>query len=494
MRDLLTDPLWQAEDLGKPIPDSEHAVSVALPLWEHVVGYEEKDPAVIEAMWCGYPRFVIHPYVQELMRACADRFAGEQDVCVPFPSKAAAGRCQQCLAKREGRTGRIEPFDHSGIWVVTIAQELLEAAHEYRRYSGEIVSSRYARAALDGRAPDPSGEQAALTVKHRIAELTGQQADDVYLFPSGMAANFHLHRMLDTIHPDCMSIQMGFPYVDVLRVQRVFGCGAHFYPMLEASEIDALERLLDKEKISGVFTEFPNNTRLRCTDVNHLSEMLRRYGTPLIVDETIGSFYNIDVLRHADAAFTSLTKYFGGQGDIMAGSAVLNRESPHYAAFKAYLDQHYVNDLFADDAVALEENSRDFCRRMEKINRTAEAIFAYLQRHPLVDQVYYPLNQTPDCFAQLMRPGRGYGGLITLLLKQPEVNAPRFYDALRVNKGPTLGTNYTLACPYTLLAHYEELAWAEQCGISRYLIRLSVGLEDGDDLVRRLQCAFDMIS
>ena len=92
MRDLLKDPLWQSEDLGKPIPDSEHAVSVALPLWEHVVGYEEKVPKVLDAMWCGYPRFVIHPYVADLNTVCEHQFAkpGERSVC--FPTRRAAGR------------------------------------------------------------------------------------------------------------------------------------------------------------------------------------------------------------------------------------------------------------------------------------------------------------------------------------------------------------------------------------------------------------------
>jgi len=58
-----------------------------------------------------------------------------------------------------------------------------------------------------------------------------------------------------------------------------------------------------------------------------------------------------------------------------------------------------------------------------------------------------------------------------------------------LSKGPSLGTVFTLACPYTLLAHFNELEWAESCGVSRYLIRLSVGLEDPEELWRRLDSA-----
>jgi cystathionine gamma-synthase len=78
----------------------------------------------------------------------------------------------------------------------------------------------------------------------------------------------------------------------------------------------------------------------------------------------------------------------------------------------------------------------------------------------------------------------GGGGLFSLVLDEP-LRAPEFFDALRVSKGPSLGTNFTLACPYTLLAHYGELEWAESCGVARHLVRISVGLEQADDLCRR---------
>src|SRR5579862_147178 len=83
--ELLRRPLWQARDLGLPIPASTHAVSVALPRWQDVVGYEEKRPEVIERLSMGYPRFVVHPLVQEL-----GRYLGLGSPCLPFPSAASA--------------------------------------------------------------------------------------------------------------------------------------------------------------------------------------------------------------------------------------------------------------------------------------------------------------------------------------------------------------------------------------------------------------------
>jgi len=58
----------------------------------------------------------------------------------------------------------------------------------------------------------------------------------------------------------------------------------------------------------------------------------------------------------------------------------------------------------------------------------------------------------------------------------------RFFDALSCDKGPSLGTNFTLACPYTILAHYNELEWAASYGVEKGLVRVSIGLEDREEL------------
>ena len=80
-RDLLTHPVWRAEELGHALPDSVHAVSMALPRWQDVVGYEEKKPEVLTRLACGYPRFVVHKLVAQVARGLAS-----EPHCLPFPS------------------------------------------------------------------------------------------------------------------------------------------------------------------------------------------------------------------------------------------------------------------------------------------------------------------------------------------------------------------------------------------------------------------------
>ena len=105
VRDLLQDPLWKGEELGRPIPATRHAVSVALPRWQDVVGYEEKTPAVVNALTSGYPRFFIHAEVRELARQIAD---GRP--CLPFPSLQAAQQCAEFIHRSSAAPAKVLAF------------------------------------------------------------------------------------------------------------------------------------------------------------------------------------------------------------------------------------------------------------------------------------------------------------------------------------------------------------------------------------------------
>ena len=78
---------------------------------------------------------------------------------------------------------------------------------------------------------------------------------------------------------------------------------------------------------------------------------------------------------------------------------------------------------------------------------------------------------------------------MSIVLNDAERVTPLVFDALQVCKGPNLGTNFTLCCPYTILAHYDELDFAESCGVSRWLLRISVGIEPIEELWQRFENA-----
>jgi cystathionine gamma-synthase len=516
MRDLLTDPAWLPEDLGTPLPDSPHAVSVAMPCWQDVIDYEENRPRVVEALRCGYPRFFVHPTVVKLFRVAEQRFAKEGECCLVFPTKAAAERCLEFVETRTGETLRVET--HHAMWgaaAVVMPSACYKTARLYWRYCGETVSSRMSEYILgdkhwmSGQIPFPElplpwqlaikkglraearekwGAEAedddpSTLIRRRLAALYGVSPDDIFLFTSGMAGVFALHRALQKIHPGRPSVQLDFPYVDVLKVQEEFG-GVKFFPVADDAAIAEVNALANADGISGVFCEMPSNPLLRCVRVSRFAPALRAHGIPLIIDDTIAGVTNIDALKFADAVTTSLTKTFSGAGDVMGGAVTLNPGSQHHATLHRLLSEEMPDNslLWCEDAMVLERNSRDFPERSARMSANAAALAAWLEEHPAVEAVYYPRDR--DGFEEVARPGAGRGCLLSIVLKDP-AKAPAVYDNLQVSKGPSLGTNFTLCCPYTLLAHYVELEWAARCGVRADLIRVSVGLEDTGDLMAR---------
>ncbi len=491
MNQLLNRPLSNVSDLGKPIPAWPHATSVCMPKWQHNIGYEERTPAVTAVMQCGYPRFVYHPYVRNVFERGRTAFSGVGESCMVFPSRRTAVFCRDFL-RQKGAASSVRSFGDPEVFAVVYPDSLDDHARQFWQHTGEGISSRLALAVLENRGDDD--DPAARTkIKETIGRYTNVDSGSVYVFPTGMSAIFNVHTCLRSMLPDAKTIQFGFSYVDTLKLQQKFGPGTHFFPGGTDQELDAVEDLLKRETIAGIFCEVPMNPLLKSPDMERLSQLARLQRVPLVVDDTIATYINVNLAPYADIVVSSLTKFFSGVGDVMAGAAVLNEESPLYDIIKPRFESSVEDNLWGADAGILERNSRDFVSRVHQINRNAERLADFLVEMPQVEQLYYPKFQTPALYRALLREGGGYSGVMSIALRSAEVHAPSFFDALAVSKGPSLGTNFTLACPYTILAHYTELDFAERCGVSRYLIRVSVGLEDYDILQGRFERAFDAL-
>jgi cystathionine gamma-synthase len=487
MTDVLLHPRWRPEDLGSPIPDSLHAVSVCLPTWADNIGYEEDEPRVKDRLATGYPRFVHHPLTRKLFAECVRRFARAGETCIAYPSRQVAELCQEFLHRHGVRSG-LHSYGSHGLFVVSFRAEDLRTAKYFWQHTGAIVSSRLAEAALTGR-PVADGTAAKATIRQRVAELAGAPAQEVYLYPSGMAAIYDIYRLLQLARPEAKCVQFGFPYTDTIKIQEKFGAGVHFFPAASAAELDRCEELASREPLQAIYCEFPSNPLLTSPDLERLAAIARRYGVPLVVDDTIGSFHNVRVLPVADVVVSSLTKLFSGAGDVMGGAIILNPESTCHAALRQALAGEYEDLVCGDDALVLEANSRDYTARAARCGQTAERLAEFLHQHPAVERLYYPRYQTAELYQRYQRPGGTASSLLSFILKRRRETTAACFDALRVCKGPNLGTNYTLCCPYAILAHYQELETVERMGVSRYLLRVSVGLEDADDLIARFRAA-----
>lgn len=491
-RILFDSPRWQPDDLGAPLPESPHANSVCLPQWQDVIDYEEKRPRVMEKLRAGYPRFVVPAFCAKFFEQCRAKFGRTGELCHAYPSARSANRAAEMIGKWSGLEARVVPWPGHRVFVVCFPAAAAASAQKYWRHAGEGISSRRAESLLSGK-PEIDATQIRQRLQDRIAGLAGVPADCVYLFKSGMAAIYTLHRMMMRMRPDGSCAQFGFPYVDTLKIQQDFGFRSVFFPVGNKNDLKMLERIALIDRVSGIFCEFPSNPLLASPDLQTLSKIARRQHIPLIVDETVSSWHNVDLLAAADITVTSLTKYFTGRGDVMGGAAIINPTSPRVTQLRSAFRAEYEDTTWGDDLIVMEEQSRDFAERMKRINETTANVVDWLNARPEIDRVYYPTLHTREVYDRYKRPSGGYSGLFSLLLNDAAKTTPAFYNNLRFSKGPNLGTTFSLCCPFTMLAHYDELDWAEQCGVSRHLIRFSIGLEPAGELIRRLETALRAI-
>ena len=482
-RDLLRQPIWRGDELGQPIPDSPHAVSVALPRWQDVVGYEEKQPELMDRLRSGYPRFVIHPLIQQLARELA---AGQ--TCLPFPSRHCAELCAEFVGRTSGQPVRV--ISWQGAFGVTTNDAGTAALRAFWQHTGLIVPSRQAETLLTGKPEPEGGEEARQALRRLLAGFYDCPANDVFLTPTGMAAQFIALRAVLRRQPGLPTAQLGFPYVDTLKLQQKFGHGLTLFHNLDTVAED-LQALLQRQRLAACFCEIPGNPLLGSADVSRITPALRENGVPLVADDVVATPVNVDLTRCADLIATSLTKYVAGTCDVMGGAVICNPRSPLHAELRAGVRAEHEELLWCEDAVVLEDRARGFPHRMQQHNDNGLFIAEHLRAHPVVEKVWYPKWEFSSAYESVRRANGGWGSLVTFLPRRAETTSPRVYDLLQVCKGPSLGAEFTLACPFTLLAHYAELEWAESCGVSRYLIRLSVGLEDPRELWRRLDRALN---
>ena len=339
-------------------------------------------------------------------------------------------------------------------------------------------------------------------------------ASDIYLYPTGMSAIYHCNLLLQSWMP-AESVIFGFPYELTLKMLQTYGKSCKFYGFGTSDELEKLETYLQSEarqgrRVQSVWCECASNPLLRTVDLDRIRLLADKFGFQVIIDDTIGSFANVDVLTVADIIVTSLTKSFSGNGDVMGGrcdppsrivegkltmaldSIVLNPTSRFYENNMNTLSRTYQNELYGADARKLEYNSREFLPRAARMNQTALYLVTLLQRYALssastLTHVYYPRTcWSVENYRKRMRHDSpeftpGYGGLFTLEFEN-EKAASTFFNTLEIHKGPSLGVTVTLAQPYVQTVFARDKAWAASYGLSETIVRISVGIEDPKSL------------
>ncbi len=489
MRDLAADPAWQEKDLGLPLPDSLHACSVCLPTWESVLGYEEGREKVLKRMRTGYPRFFKHPAVERLFDTAKAEVAGEQEEVIVLPTRGAVQKAHRWVERRAETAVRIASFH--GLQVLVVPAKAKSEADAYWRFAGEVVSSRQAQDFLDGKLREGSKSH---LISRSLSKFTGAAPEDTFIFTSGMAAITAVLRALPGVLEGKKTLQLEFPYVDSLKVQEYFGPGVVYLNDASGESFDEALMRIRQGEFAGVFTEVPSNPLLRTIDLQRVAEACKASSTPLIVDESVSGPLNVQPLLFADVVTGSLTKWISGEGDVMAGMASVRADSPIVDALRKSLavDASECAPLYIGDAEVLLSNLKSYPKRMKIVNASGKALAEWLANHPAIAEVWHPSRTHTAQYEAVMKKDGGYGGLLSFVLKAPK-KTPKIYDALRFCKGPSFGTPFTLVCPYTLLAHYHELEWAEDCGVSANLLRVSCGLEPIETIIATFEEALALV-
>ncbi|WP_269622440.1 PLP-dependent transferase [Prochlorococcus marinus] len=485
--ELLTDPLWEPKHLGQAIPPSPHAVSVALPRWEDVIAYEEKDPECINNLQSIYPRFGLHPFLKAVGEKALNLHLKGANSAWPYPNIITAKKAKE-YCNQINNNAQITIKEVAGLQCLIVDSNTTPAAKAFWQHTGLGASSRQAAIALN-KEKTPSknaGEHARTAIRNRLAKIYGCESNLIQLHPSGMAALTTALEALQKCRPQNRTMQLGFPYVDVLKLPQEIFNGCELILNLDPLK---LANQLDKKKPSALIVELPSNPMLECVDLPLIAKIAHEKGIPVIADDTIGSAININPLPYADIIFTSLTKSFAGCGDILAGSLVISPESQWKQTLQELFSIEPFSHLSDADAIPLAEASKDVTTRVNLLNQSCMQLKTRLENHPQIKKVHHP--EYCQNFQSIMRAHGGYGCLLSFELSGGIHKAKRFYNSLKVCKGPSLGTMFTLACPYVLLAHYKELDWAQKCGVPPALIRVSVGIENAEDLWDRFKTALE---
>ena len=316
----------------------------------------------------------------------------------------------------------------------------------------------------------------------RVAEGLLAQLDNAQgalLFPNGMAAIAAVFRALPT--GACVLVQSQI-YWGTTKWLREF-CTRRGLVLVEAQLSDPaqMEQLCVTHKPDLVFIETPSNPWLRSTDIAHAAGCVHSHGGRLVVDATAATPILTRALDFgADIVMHSATKGINGHSDVLAG--VLATKEPEAAHWQAIAtDRHDAGAVISSfDAWLLIRAIRTLPLRVGRMSQNAQAVAEYLQVHPAVETVFYPgLPSFAGHDVARRQMSGGFGSLLSFCVKGGGEDALRVAGKLDLFHRAT-----SLGGVESLVEHRHTIE--PHTGIPESLLRLSIGIEDVEDLITDL--------
>src|SRR5256886_12313455 len=327
-----------------------------------------------------------------------------------------------------------------------------------------------------------------LALERNLAALEGAQFG--YAFASGMAAIDATMRLVKAgDHVIVSDYTYGGTNRLFKRWQENYGIEFEFVDTSDVTNVEAAS----KDNTRMVYVETPTNPVMIVTDLKAVSDVAHAAGARIVCDNTFMSPYlqrplefGVDIVVH------STTKFLNGHSDGVGGAVVLNHEED--AAWIAFVQNSAGAILSPFDSWLVLRGTKTLALRMEQHDKSGRAVAAFLEEHPKVQKLYYPGSLTHKQHELAKRQQRGFGGMVSFDVGSLE-NARKVLEGTKI-----LTLAESLGAVESLISHPATMTHASvapetrnRLGITDGLVRISVGLEDTEDIIADLDQALGKI-
>jgi cystathionine gamma-synthase len=315
-----------------------------------------------------------------------------------------------------------------------------------------------------------------------LASLEGGQF--AIAFSSGLAAT---DSMLRTLSPGDRVMLSADAYGGTFRMlTKIFGSWGIETDVVDLSDLDAVASSW-RDGVKLVWAETPSNPWLRIADIAALAEMTHRHGAQLVVDNTFATPYlQTPLPLGADVVMHSTTKYLGGHSDAIGGMLVTNDQD---LATRLKFFQYAVGAIPGPlDCYLIMRGIRTLAVRMDRHQENAARVATMLAAHPNIERVWYPGLETHPNHKVALDQMRGFGGMVSVEVAGGAAGAKRFVEHTKVfTLAESLGGVESLIEIPAQMTHVSTSGSLLE--IPDNFVRLSVGIEDAEDLLEDLRQA-----
>lgn len=329
-----------------------------------------------------------------------------------------------------------------------------------------------------------TGNPTRAALEALIADLEGGVAG--FAFASGMAATT---TVLSLFNQGDRIIISSNVYGGTFRVlDKVFKNFGLTYSIVDTSDLELVEKSITPD-VKAFFVESPANPLLTITDLGAVASIAKKHNILTIVDNTFMTPYLQRPLElGADIVVHSATKYLGGHSDLVAGLAVVkDKEIAERLAFTQNATGAVLGPF---DSFLLIRGIKTLGVRLDRHVSNAETVAKYLQNHEAVKNIYYPGLPSAQGYEINKKQAKNGGAMISFELKE-NYDIKKFFKSLKlISLAESLGGVESLACHPATMTHASIPADIRaKVGITDGLIRLSIGIENVEDLLNDLDSA-----